>query len=106
MPSRNGEQVSKLMGESQFSGISLAVHSEYANEASLSCFLSAVAWKACSLSVHMPYGIVLHFVQLGRKSHVRSESNDDVRAFAAKTLPIVQEHLQMARNVAKKVGAK
>ena len=106
MPSRSGEHLSKPMDESQFSGISFAVDSGFTNEASLSCFLSAAAWKACSLSVHAPYGIALHFVQLGRKSHVRSESNDDVRAFAAKTLPIVQEHLQMARNVAKKVGAK
>jgi putative membrane protein len=35
-----------------------------------------------------------------------NEGNDpDIKAFAAKTLPIIQEHLQMARTVAKKVGA-
>lgn len=30
----------------------------------------------------------------------------DIKAFAAKTLPTLQGHLQMARDVAKKVGAK
>ena len=30
----------------------------------------------------------------------------DVKAFAAKTLPTLQEHLQMARSAAQKVGAK
>jgi putative membrane protein len=30
----------------------------------------------------------------------------DVKSFAAKTLPTLQEHLQMARNAAQKVGAK
>jgi putative membrane protein len=35
------------------------------------------------------------------------EGNDtDVKAFATKTLPTLQEHLQMARNTAQKVGAK
>lgn len=35
------------------------------------------------------------------------EGNDaDVKAFAAKTLPTLQDHLQMARNAAQKVGAK
>ena len=35
------------------------------------------------------------------------EGNDaDVKAFAAKTLPTLQEHLQMARDAAQKVGAK
>ena len=83
MPSRSGEKLSKPMNESQFSGISFAVYLEFANEASLSCFLSAAAWKACSLSVHAPYGIALHFVHLGR-----------------------EESCQMVRNVAKKVEAK
>jgi putative membrane protein len=39
----------------------------------------------------------------------QTQSNDgtdpDIKAFAAKTLPILQGHLQMAREVAKKVGA-
>ena len=35
------------------------------------------------------------------------EGNDgDVKAFAAKTLPTLQDHLQMAREAAQKVGAK
>ena len=35
------------------------------------------------------------------------EGNDsDVKAFAGKTLPTLQEHLQMAREAAQKVGAK
>jgi putative membrane protein len=35
------------------------------------------------------------------------KGNDpDVKAFAAKTLPILQKHLQMARDVANQVGAK
>ena len=35
------------------------------------------------------------------------DGNDaDVKSFAAKTLPTLQEHLQMARNAAQKVGAK
>lgn len=35
------------------------------------------------------------------------DGNDaDVKAFAAKTLPTLQEHLQMARSAAQKVGAK
>lgn len=35
------------------------------------------------------------------------DGNDpDVKAFAAKTLPTLQEHLQMARDAAQKVGAK
>jgi putative membrane protein len=35
------------------------------------------------------------------------DGNDaDVKAFAAKTLPTLQEHLQMARSAAEKVGAK
>ena len=80
MPSRSGEQLSKPMDENQFTGISFAVDSEIANEASLSCFLCAAAWKACSLSVHAPYGIALHFVQLGR-----------------------EESCQMPRDVAKKL---
>src|SRR2546423_12295944 len=63
MPSRSGEQLSKPMDESQSSGISFAVGSEFANEASLGCFLSS-RLKACSLSVHRPYGIALPFVQL------------------------------------------
>jgi putative membrane protein len=33
-------------------------------------------------------------------------TDPDIKAFAVKTLPIIQEHLQMARDVAKKVGAK
>ena len=76
------------MDESQFSGISFAVDSEFGSEASLSCFLGAAAWKACSLSIHVPYGIVLHFVQLGR-----GESME-------------YENLTLESNVAKKVGAK
>lgn len=32
-------------------------------------------------------------------------TDPDIKAFAAKTLPILQGHLQMARDVAKKVGA-
>jgi putative membrane protein len=32
-------------------------------------------------------------------------TDPDVKAFAAKTLPILQKHLQMARDAAKKVGA-
>ena len=32
-------------------------------------------------------------------------TDTDVKAFAAKTLPTLQEHLQMARNAAQKVGA-
>lgn len=36
-----------------------------------------------------------------------SDGNDsDIKAFAAKTLPTLQGHLEMARDVAKKVGAK
>ena len=36
-----------------------------------------------------------------------NEGNDsDIKAFAAKTLPTLQGHLEMARDVAKKVGAK
>jgi len=35
------------------------------------------------------------------------KGNDpDVKAFAAKTLPVLQKHLQMARDVASQVGAK
>ena len=63
MPSRSGELLSKPMDESQSSGISFAVDSEFVKEASLGCFLSS-RLKACSLSVHRPYGIALHFVQL------------------------------------------
>ena len=33
-------------------------------------------------------------------------TDPDIKAFAAKTLTIIQEHLKMARDVAKKVGAK
>lgn len=33
-------------------------------------------------------------------------TDPDIKAFAARTLPILQEHLQIARDVAKKVGAK
>src|SRR5947209_6586212 len=76
MPSRSGEQVSKPMDDSQFSGISFAVDSEFANEGCLSCFLSAAARKACSLSVHAPYGITLHSFNLGGKSHVGSKRNN------------------------------
>jgi len=32
-------------------------------------------------------------------------ADPDIRAFAAKTLPTLQSHLQMARDVARKVGA-
>ena len=32
-------------------------------------------------------------------------SDPDIKAFAAKTLPTLQGHLKMARDVAKKVGA-
>ena len=36
-----------------------------------------------------------------------NEGNDpDIKAFAANTLVVIQEHLQMARDIAKKVGAK
>ncbi len=36
-----------------------------------------------------------------------NEGNDaDIKRFAAKTLPLIQEHLQMARGIAKKVEAK
>ncbi len=33
-------------------------------------------------------------------------TDPDIKAFASKTLPILQGHLQMARDVARKVGAK
>jgi len=32
-------------------------------------------------------------------------TDTDIKAFAAKTLPTLQGHLQMARDVAKRVGA-
>jgi putative membrane protein len=39
----------------------------------------------------------------------QTQGNDgtdpDIKAFASKTLPILQGHLQMARDAAKKVGA-
>ena len=35
------------------------------------------------------------------------EGNDaDIKSFAAKTLPTLQQHLQMAKTAAQKVGAK
>jgi len=33
-------------------------------------------------------------------------NNPDVKGFATRTLPTLQEHLEMARNAAQKVGAK
>jgi len=39
--------------------------------------------------------------RLGRNA----DTDPDVKAFAAKTLPILQGHLQIARDVAKKIGA-
>ena len=40
------------------------------------------------------------------KTQAEGGSDPDIKAFAAKTLPTLQTHLQMAQEVAKKVGAK
>ena len=40
------------------------------------------------------------------KTQAEGGSDADIKAFAAKTLPMIQSHLQMAQDVAKKVGAK
>jgi putative membrane protein len=40
------------------------------------------------------------------KTQAEKGTDPDVKSFAAKTLPTLQSHLQMAHDVAKKVGAK
>jgi putative membrane protein len=40
------------------------------------------------------------------ESQAKKGTDPDIKAFAAKTLPMVQRHLQMARDVANQVAAK
>jgi len=40
------------------------------------------------------------------ETQAQEGTDPDIKAFAAKTLPTLQSHLQMARDTAKKVGAK
>ena len=40
------------------------------------------------------------------QTQAKDGSDPDIKAFAGKTLPTLQNHLQMARDTAKKVGAK
>ena len=40
------------------------------------------------------------------ETQAKEGTDPDIKAFAAKTLPILQQHLQMARTTAQKVGAK
>jgi putative membrane protein len=40
------------------------------------------------------------------QTQAKDGNDPDIKAFAAKTLPTLQSHLQMARDTAKKVGAK